>query len=226
MQITFLTLSIPTTALDVVGPYEVLSRLCPTLRPQCLPQSGPSSAPTRGALALEADYPPRPSAHHRHPPSSQAASACAGCSTMPTCWAGCGRSPRAPRAGTTSVCTGALALGAAGILDGLGGHDRTWSCAGSGWLDYGARPCGSAGSSKQGKVVTAAGVSAGIDMALHRPAGIAGPEVAEVDPAGRWSTTPTSCLVRLGLATEGVGGRHRPCRGLLAPARGHRCSVT
>jgi transcriptional regulator GlxA family with amidase domain len=64
---------------------------------------------------------------------------------------------------TTSVCTGALLLGGAGLLDGL---EATTHWASLDLLpEFGATP-----SSKrvveQGKIITAAGVSAGIDMAL------------------------------------------------------------
>ncbi len=64
---------------------------------------------------------------------------------------------------TTSVCTGSLILGAAGILQGLK--------ATSHWLaleelrQFGADPV-SERVVREGKVITAAGVSAGIDMAL------------------------------------------------------------
>lgn len=64
---------------------------------------------------------------------------------------------------TTSVCTGSLVLGAAGILDGLPATTH--------WLSY--EELGSHGALPteqrvvvDGKVVTAAGVSSGIDMAL------------------------------------------------------------
>ena len=65
---------------------------------------------------------------------------------------------------TTSVCTGSVLLGRAGVLDGLRatGH---WL-----WLEplreYGAEPT-SERVVEQGKVITAAGVSSGIDMALR-----------------------------------------------------------
>jgi transcriptional regulator GlxA family with amidase domain len=77
---------------------------------------------------------------------------------------------------TTSVCTGSLVLGAAGLLQGkrATGH----------WLyleplrAYGADPVGGR-YVEDGKVLTAAGVSAGIDMALHIVGKEAGPEVAQ-----------------------------------------------
>ena len=82
---------------------------------------------------------------------------------------------------TTSVCTGALVLAAAGILDGLEATTH--------WLEYdllerlGARPVAQR-VVRQGKVITAAGVSAGIDMALVLAAQIAGPDVAKAIQLG------------------------------------------
>jgi transcriptional regulator GlxA family with amidase domain len=77
---------------------------------------------------------------------------------------------------TTSVCTGSLLLGAAGVLKGLP--------ATSHWLeldalsDYGASPTGRR-VVEHGKVITAAGVSSGIDMGLALVAKIAGDEFAK-----------------------------------------------
>ena len=64
---------------------------------------------------------------------------------------------------TTSVCTGALLLGAAGILDGL--DATTHWFAYDELAKYGANPTEQRGV-RQGQEWTAAGVSAGIDMAL------------------------------------------------------------
>jgi transcriptional regulator GlxA family with amidase domain len=77
---------------------------------------------------------------------------------------------------TTSVCTGSLVLGAAGLLEGkrATGH----------WLyleplrGYGADPVGGR-FVEDGKTITAAGVSAGIDMALHLVGRELGPEAAQ-----------------------------------------------
>lgn len=82
---------------------------------------------------------------------------------------------------TTSVCTGSLVLGAAGLLEGrrATGH----------WLyleplrAFGADPVGGR-FVEDGKVMTAAGVSAGIDMALHLVGREAGPEVAQAVQLG------------------------------------------
>jgi transcriptional regulator GlxA family with amidase domain len=82
---------------------------------------------------------------------------------------------------TTSVCTGALLLGAAGLLDGLEATTH-WSAFDT-LATLGARPTQSR-VVQQGKVVTAAGVSAGIDMALWLAAQIAGDEVAKAIQLG------------------------------------------
>ena len=77
---------------------------------------------------------------------------------------------------TTSVCTGSLLLGAAGVLNGLTATSHWY------WLDrlrdYGAEPTGQR-VVEQGKVITAAGVSSGIDMALTLVARMATDEVAQ-----------------------------------------------
>lgn len=77
---------------------------------------------------------------------------------------------------TTSVCTGAIFLATAGILDGL---DATTH-----WSSYDRLAALGACPTEQrvverGKVITAAGVSAGIDMGLTLAARIAGEEVAK-----------------------------------------------
>jgi putative intracellular protease/amidase len=92
---------------------------------------------------------------------------------------------------TTSVCTGALVLGAAGLLRGLEATTH-WA-----YLDalatHGAIPV-SQRVVWQGRVVTAAGVSAGIDMALALAGRLADEEVArgiqlsiEYDPEPPWN---------------------------------------
>jgi transcriptional regulator GlxA family with amidase domain len=82
---------------------------------------------------------------------------------------------------TTSVCTGALLLGAAGILDGL--DATTHWIAYDELRRYGARPTEQR-VVFQGKVVTAAGVSAGIDLALALVGELAGPEIAQAIQLG------------------------------------------
>lgn len=115
---------------------------------------------------------------------------------------------------TTSVCTGSLVLGAAGLLEGkrATGH----------WLyleplrEFGADPVGGR-VVEDGKTITAAGVSAGIDMALHLVGQEVGSEVAqavqlgiEYDPqppfdAGSPQKAPDQ-IVELVTAMAGSGG--------------------
>lgn len=76
---------------------------------------------------------------------------------------------------TTSVCTGSLFLGAAGILDGLDATSH-WT-AYEILAGYGAHPTGQR-VVERGKVITAAGVSAGIDMGLTLVAKLAGDDLA------------------------------------------------
>ena len=78
---------------------------------------------------------------------------------------------------TSSVCTGAYILGAAGILKGLPATSHWYK---QGVLRImGASPRPDERIVRSGKVVTAAGVSAGIDLALWLAAEIAGRERAE-----------------------------------------------
>jgi putative intracellular protease/amidase len=82
---------------------------------------------------------------------------------------------------TTSVCTGSLLLAAAGLLDGVPATTH--------WLardllaELGARPVADR-VVEHGKIVTAAGVSSGIDMALRLVQRINGDEVAQAVQLG------------------------------------------
>ena len=76
---------------------------------------------------------------------------------------------------TTSVCTGSLLLAGAGVLKGV---EATTHWAAKGELaGLGAIPVNER-VVRRGKIVTAAGVSAGIDMALHLVARLASVERA------------------------------------------------
>jgi transcriptional regulator GlxA family with amidase domain len=75
------------------------------------------------------------------------------------------------------VCTGAFALGAAGILRGL--HATTHWATHEHLREYGTTPVLER-VVIDGKVVTAAGVSAGIDMALTLAALLWGDETAQM----------------------------------------------
>jgi putative intracellular protease/amidase len=166
------------TALDAVGPYEVLSRLPGADVVFVAEQAGPVQTDTR-ALTLVAE---RPLAEVD------------GCDVV-VVPGGPGtrqmlepqplhdwlRAIDATTQWTTSVCTGALLLGAAGLLDGLEATTH-WSAFDT-LASLGARPT-ERRVVPQGKVVTAAGVSAGIDMALWLAAQIAGDEVAKAIQLG------------------------------------------
>ncbi|TEA01002.1 Isonitrile hydratase [Mycobacteroides salmoniphilum] len=78
---------------------------------------------------------------------------------------------------TTSVCSGSLILGAAGILR---GKDATCHWAGQRVLStFGANPQRDKRIVRDGKVITAAGVSAGLDLGLWLVGEIAGRPRAE-----------------------------------------------
>jgi putative intracellular protease/amidase len=82
---------------------------------------------------------------------------------------------------TTSVCTGSLILAAAGLLNGRRATSYWMSVAQLG--QYGALPV-SERVVFDGKYVTAAGVSSGIDMALALAGRIAGDETAQAIQLG------------------------------------------
>ena len=82
---------------------------------------------------------------------------------------------------TTSVCTGSLMLGAAGLLEGRRATGN-WQVL-EPLRDYGADPVGGR-FVEDGKVITAAGVTAGIDMALHLVSREVGPEIAQAVQLG------------------------------------------
>jgi putative intracellular protease/amidase len=166
------------TALDAVGPYEVLQRLPGAEITWLAHEPGPVGTDT-GQLHLVAD------AAFEDLPDPEIVVVPGGTGTNDFLederLVGWIRRAHESSEWTTSVCTGSLLLGAAGLLDGLE--------ATSHWLDlvdlerYGARPTGRR-VVEQGKVITAAGVSSGIDMGLTLAAKIAGPEVAQAIQLG------------------------------------------
>jgi putative intracellular protease/amidase len=166
------------TALDAVGPYEVLQRIPGASITWLAHEPGPVSTDT-GQLRLVAD------AAFEDLPDPEIVLVPGGTGTDDFLeddrLVGWIRRAHETSEWTTSVCTGSLLLGAAGVLDGL---DATCH-----WLDlddlerYGARPTGQR-VVEQGKVITAAGVSSGIDMGLTLAAKVAGPEVAQAIQLG------------------------------------------
>ena len=91
------------------------------------------------------------------------------------------RSVHETSAWTTSVCTGSLLLAAAGLLDGAPATTH--------WLardllgELGAQPVPDR-IVEHGRIVTAAGVSSGIDMALHLVRKINGEQIAQAVQLG------------------------------------------
>ena len=82
---------------------------------------------------------------------------------------------------TTSVCTGSLVLGAAGLLDGL---EATTHWALTALLESTGAKYTERRVVQQGRIVTAAGVSSGIDMALTLAAQLAGDDTAKAFQLG------------------------------------------
>ncbi len=166
------------TALDAIGPYEVL-RSVPGWEVKFVgPQKGLVRTDS-GALGLSADYSLEevseadivlvPGGEGNRPLLAD---------ERVLSWL---RQVDAGSKWTTSVCTGSLVLGAAGLLEG--------KRATSHWLfleqlrQLGADPVGGR-FVEDGKVLTAAGVSAGIDMALHLVGQEVAPQVAQAIQLG------------------------------------------
>src|SRR5215212_8644314 len=116
---------------------------------------------------------------------------------------------------TTSVCTGSLVLAAAGLLDGLPatGHWLQMERLGA----LGAVPTGRR-VVREGKIITAAGVSSGIDMALRLTALEAGDDVAqaiqlaiEYDPEPPFDAgSPAKAPARIVELVRGVAAAREP----------------
>ena len=191
------------TALDAVGPYEVLRSIPKTEVKFVAEQSGPVRTDA-GSLALTADY----ALDEISSPDILVVPGGPGQTALMDNakvldWI---RRVHTKTKWTTSVCTGSLVLAAAGLLKGLR--------ATSHWLalealqKYGAQPT-TERVVIEGKIITAAGVSAGIDMALTLVAREYNDELAqaiqlgiEYDPqppfdAGSPSKAPASIVERL-----------------------------
>jgi len=180
------------TALDAVGPYEVLWRL-PGARVRWIGAEARPYSTDRGLqLIAEATFDDVPAPDVVVVPGGTGARDALRDERLVE-WI---RAADATSTWTTSVCTGALLLGAAGILDGLRATTH-WA-----YMDDLARYGAEATSDRvvrQGKVITSAGVSSGIDMALTLAAQIAGDDVAqaiqlriEYDPMPPFDTGSTA----------------------------------
>lgn len=163
------------TALDAVGPYEMLCRIPDAEVVFVAERTGPVRADRGGTLALVAD---RTLAEVPHPDVVLVPGGPGQADQMANevllDWL---RTADTTSTWTTSVCSGSLLLAAAGLLTGRR--------ATSHWLaldflrTFGAEPAGDRVVT-DGKYVTAAGVSSGIDMGLALVGRIAGDERAQV----------------------------------------------
>lgn len=201
------------TALDAIGPFDTLGRLPGAETVFVSERPGPVRT-DNGSLALVADKGlgevtrpdivvvpggPHPELEMKNPAVLD--------------WL---RAVDATTTWTTSVCTGSLLLAAAGLLDGRRATSH-WL-----YLDKLA-PFGVESTGERvvfdGKYVTAAGVSSGIDMGLTLLGRIAGDEVAqtvqlmtEYDPqppydAGSPDKAPAELVARLRAFTPPTGSR-------------------
>lgn len=177
------------TALDAIGPYEVLSRL-PGAELAFVAKDPGMKRTDTGGLGVNADL------ALSDLPDPDIVLVPGGKGNRPLMndaevleWL---RRAHDSTTWTTSVCTGALVLGAAGILDGKRATTH-WA-----YLDrlreLGAEPVAER-VVEDGKIVSGAGVSAGIDMALTLASRVAGDKIAqaiqlgiEYDPAPPFDT--------------------------------------
>ena len=166
------------TALDIVGPYEVLQRL-PNADVKFVAQERGEIRTDNKFLALVADYALADitSADVLVVPGGFATRQLESDAKLLE-WI---RAIDLTTTWTTSVCTGAMLLAAAGLLE---GKEATTHWASLERLrEYGAIPTGRR-VVEQGKIITAAGVSSGIDMALTLAARIAGDDFAQAVQLG------------------------------------------
>jgi transcriptional regulator GlxA family with amidase domain len=160
MQIAFLLYD-GFTALDIIGPYDVLSSL-PDSDPVFVAEEAGEVRNESGTLALVADR------SLQQTPTPDIVVIPGGFGTRRLLeheplldWI---RTAHESATWTTSVCTGSLLLAAAGLLTGL--PAATHWLARDTLAALGATPVPER-VVQEGKIITAAGVSAGIDMALR-----------------------------------------------------------
>ncbi len=151
------------TALDAVGPYEVLQRI-PNFDIVFIGHQRGEVRSENGMLGLSVD------ATFEEVPAPEVVVFPGGVGTRPLeqdervlNWV---RRAHAGTRFTTSVCTGSLVLGAAGLLRGLTATTH-WSCYRE-LAAHGVEPTAArVVEHPEQRIITAAGVSSGIDMALR-----------------------------------------------------------
>jgi len=167
-----------TTHLDSVGPYEVLHNL-PDTDVKFVAKAKGAYRDRCGMLSLNADF----SLDEVTAPDILVVPGGGGADAAAedrelTDWVA---AVHATTTWTTSVCTGALILGGAGILDGIKATTH-WRALDT-LRTFGAEPV-TERVVREGKVITAAGVSSGIDMALTLAAEVAGDDIAKAIQLG------------------------------------------
>ncbi|OHU63628.1 DJ-1/PfpI family protein [Mycobacteroides chelonae] len=174
MQIAFVTYP-GMTALDMVGPYEVMRSLPGAEVRFVWHKPGPITTDS-GVLILGATHSfaetPRPDIV-LVPGSSNATSSTA-CDRQLLAWL---QEVHPGTQWTASVCSGSVILAAAGVLHGRKATTH-WRAMNLLKL-FGVEPDPDSRIVQDGKIVTAAGVSAGFDLALFMAAKIAGPAYAQ-----------------------------------------------
>lgn len=167
------------TALDAIGPYEALRRLPDAEVVFCSKARGEVRT-EQGMLGIVADR------SLDEVPSPDVVLVPGGVGTRrlldpDNAYVRWLREVHEGTAWTTSVCTGSLLLAAAGILDGI---DATTHWAATGLLPELGANFVDERVVERGKIMTAAGVSSGIDMGLRLAERIAGTDAAKAIQLG------------------------------------------
>lgn len=163
------------TALDIVGPFDVLSRI-PGAETFFVAKEKRAYRNDNGLLALVADrsLDEEPSPEILVVPGGTKGTRVAAADPEILQWV---RGAHESTQCTASVCTGALILGNAGLLEGL---TATTHWAAQEELEATGATYLAERWVRHPGLITAAGVSAGIDMALALVAEVAGSDLAEV----------------------------------------------
>jgi transcriptional regulator GlxA family with amidase domain len=164
------------TTLDAIGPYEVLRNI-PDCELRFVSHAPGPIVTDSGILVLGAthSYEETPTPDIVLVPGSEASTTTAMADGRLLQWL---VKVHQTSRYTLSVCSGALILGAAGILK---GHAATTHWIAQGMLSqFGAEPQREKRIVQSGKIVTAAGVSAGIDLALFVVGELCGRQRAEM----------------------------------------------
>jgi uncharacterized protein len=201
------------TALDAIGPYEVLSRL-PGARVRFVGRATGLVETANRMLGLRVTHTlaeaPRPDVIVV--PGGPGAEAAAKDQVI-LAWL---RAAHATSRWTASVCTGALVLGAAGLL---GGVRATTHARALGMLAEHGASVARERYVIDGRIATSAGVTAGIDLALALAERLAGPEVTREIRTVLEVETPTSRALGTSAPrhrlTDRVLGGEAVLRGLL-----------